>query len=178
MYAHVHVYVCMHVCVCVRVCAYAWVGYVWMRVGVHVYMCGCACAHVYAHVACVHAFVPVRARGCACVNVSLSLWACFAISKGRSLFLCVSALKFKGAVSRYSVNFCAVFAQGKNGDCSRKCRGHHTMTAQSAARTASPAKLSRENVVFLEQLSFSAALPCGRHYFSPHKMAAKTHRLS
>ena len=26
--------------------------------------------------------------------------------------------------------------------------------------------------------SFSAAFPCGRHYFSPHKMAAKNHRLS
>ena len=25
---------------------------------------------------------------------------------------------------------------------------------------------------------FSAALPCGRHYFPPHKMAAKNHRLS
>ena len=25
---------------------------------------------------------------------------------------------------------------------------------------------------------FSAALPCSRHYFSPHKMAAKHHRLS
>ena len=84
----------------------------------------------------------------------------------------------KGAVSRYSVHFLRFFARGKNGDCSRKCRGHHTMTARSAARTASPAKLSRENVVFLEQLSFSAALPCGRHYFSPHKMAAKNHRLS
>ena len=37
----------------------------------------------------------------------------------------------------------------KNGDFSRKCRGHHTMTARSAARTASPTTLSRENVVFL-----------------------------
>ena len=52
------------------------------------------------------------------------------------------------------------------------------ISARSAARTASPPQLSRANVVFLEQLSFSAALPCGRHYFSPHKMAAKNHRLS
>ena len=52
------------------------------------------------------------------------------------------------------------------------------MTARSAARTAPPAEVSRENVVFLEQLSFSVALPCGRHYFSPHKTAAKNHRLS
>ena len=29
-----------------------------------------------------------------------------------------------------------------------------------------------------EQLSFPVALPCCRHYFSPHKMAAKSHRLS
>ena len=86
--------------------------------------------------------------------------------------------ELKGAVSRYSVIFCAFFCARKNGDCSRKCRGHQTMTARSAARTASPAKLSRENVVFLEQVSFSASLPCGRHYFSPHKMAAKNHRLS
>ena len=33
--------------------------------------------------------------------------------------------------SRYSVIFCAFFARGKNADCSRKCRGHHTMTARS-----------------------------------------------
>ena len=41
------------------------------------------------------------------------------------------------------------------------------MTARLAARTTSPPKLSRVNVVFLEQLSFFAALPRGRHYF-PH----------
>ena len=73
--------------------------------------------------------------------------------------------------------FLRFFARAKNGDCSRKRRGRQTMTARSAARTASPPKLSRENVVFLKQLSFSAALPCGRHYFSPHKMAAKNHQL-
>ena len=49
---------------------------------------------------------------------------------------------------------------------------------RSAARTASPPKLSRENVVFLQKMSFSAAFSCGRHYFSPHKMVAKNHRLS
>ena len=47
-----------------------------------------------------------------------------------------------------------------------------------AARTVSPSRQSRATVVFLEQLSFSAALPCGRHYFSPHKMAAKNPWLS
>ena len=83
-----------------------------------------------------------------------------------------------GAVSRYSVIFLAFFARVKNGDCSRKCRGHQTMTARSAARRASPPKSSRASVVFLERISFSAAFPCGRHYFSPHKMAAKNHRLS
>ena len=36
------------------------------------------------------------------------------------------AIGFKGAVSRYSVIFCAFFAQAKNGGCSRKCRGHQT----------------------------------------------------
>ena len=41
------------------------------------------------------------------------------------------------------------------------------MTVRSAARTTSLPKLSRANVVFLEHLSFSAALPYGRHYF-PH----------
>ena len=71
--------------------------------------------------------------------------------------------------------FCALFARAKNGCCLRKCRGH---LARSAARTASPPQPSRANIVFLEQLSFSAALPSGRHYFSPHKMAAKNHRLS
>ena len=81
-------------------------------------------------------------------------------------------------MSRYSVIFCAFFARAKIGDCSRKCRGHQTMTARWAARTTeSPPQLSRANVIVLEQLSFSAALPCGRHYFSPHKMAAKNHRL-
>ena len=74
-------------------------------------------------------------------------------------------------MSRYSVIFCAFFARAKNGDCSPKCRGHHTMTAQSAARTTSPSKLSRVIVVFLEQLSFSAAVPCGRHYFSHHRLS-------
>ena len=31
---------------------------------------------------------------------------------------------------------------------------------------------------WVEKMSFSAALPCGHHYVSPHKMAAKNHRLS
>ena len=44
---------------------------------------------------------------------------------------------------------------------------------QSAARIASPPQLSRANVVFLEQLLFSAALPCGRHYFSHTKWLPK-----
>ena len=52
------------------------------------------------------------------------------------------------------------------------------MTARSAAQTTSPPKLSRANVIFLQRMSFSAAFPCGRYYFSPHKMADKNHRLS
>ena len=84
----------------------------------------------------------------------------------------------KGAVSRYSVISFVFFFVRKNGDCSRKNCGHQTMTARSAARTASLLQLSRANVAFVEQLSFPAALPCGRHYFSPNKIAAKNHRLS
>ena len=38
----------------------------------------------------------------------------------------INSLRFKGAVSRYSVIFCAFFARAKNGGCSRKCRGHQT----------------------------------------------------
>ena len=41
--------------------------------------------------------------------------------------------------------------------------------------------LSREQLCrssWVQQMSFCAALPWGRHYFSPHKMAAKNHRLS
>ena len=44
--------------------------------------------------------------------------------------------------------FFALFPWAKNGDCSRKCRGHLTMTARSAAWTALPPKPSRTNVVF------------------------------
>ena len=82
-------------------------------------------------------------------------------------------MNVKGAVSQYSVISCPFFCASKNGDCSRKCCGHQTMTARSAVRTASPAKLSRANAAFLKQLLFSVALPCGRHYFPRAKMAAK-----
>ena len=80
-------------------------------------------------------------------------------------------IEFKGAVSRYSVIFCAFFARANNGDCSRKCRGHRTMTARSAARTTSPPKLSRANIVF-------RGLALWPPLFFPHKMAAKNHRPS
>ena len=76
-------------------------------------------------------------------------------------------------MSRYSVIFCAFFARVKNGNCSRKCRGHQIMTARSAARTTSPPKLSRANVVFLQKMLFSAAFPSGRHYFSHTKWLPK-----
>ena len=69
--------------------------------------------------------------------------------------------------------FFALFCTRKNGDCSRKCRGHWTITARSGAPTPSPPKLSRKNVFFLEQLSFSAALPCARHYFPHTKWLSK-----
>ena len=86
--------------------------------------------------------------------------------------------RLKGQGHDIQWSFALLFAPAKNGHCSRKCRGHQTMTARSAAGTASPAKLSRENVFFLEQLSFSAALPYGRHYFSHTKWLPKNHRLS
>ena len=46
-------------------------------------------------------------------------------------------------------------------------------SSRSAAQTASLPQLSRANVVFLEQLLFSTALPCGRHYFSHTKWLPK-----
>ena len=48
-------------------------------------------------------------------------------------------LLFKGAVSRYSVIFCAFFARAKNGGCSRKCHGHRSenMKAWPSARPGS-----------------------------------------
>ena len=75
---------------------------------------------------------------------------------------------FKGAVSRYSVIFALFLREQKNGCCSRKCRGHQL--CQPCEQLDRPS--------WVEQLSFSAALPGGRHYFSPLKMAVKTHRLS
>ena len=94
-------------------------------------------------------------------------------NKGGSLPYNSVAGHLKGAVSRYSLIFCSCFARGKMAAAHASVAGHQTMAARSAARTASPPKLSRENVVFLEQLLFSVALPYGRHYFSSHKMAAK-----
>ena len=50
------------------------------------------------------------------------------------MLVCVSVwtTSIKGAVSRYSVIFCAFFARPKNGGCSRKCRGHHLKAWPSA----------------------------------------------
>ena len=79
-------------------------------------------------------------------------------------------------MSRYSVIFCARKKWQLLAQVSQT--SDHDMTARLAAQTTSPPKLSRENVVFLEQMSFSAALPSGHHYFSPRKMAAKNHWLS
>ena len=41
-----------------------------------------------------------------------------------------------------------LFCARKNGDCSRKFRGHQAMTTRSASQTASPPKTSRANGVF------------------------------
>ena len=65
------------------------------------------------------------------------------------------SFQLKGAVSRYSVIF-ALFCASKKWPLLAKVS---RTSARSAARTASPPQLSRANVVFLKQLSFSAALP-------------------
>ena len=87
-------------------------------------------------------------------------------------------LIIKGAVSRYSVIFCSFFARAKNGDCSHKCRGHQTITARSATRTTSPAKLSQANVFFSSNCRFLRSCLAAAIIFPTHKMAAKNHRLS
>ena len=77
----------------------------------------------------------------------------------------------KGAVWWYSVIFWGFFAWAKNGDYSRKRCVHQTMTARWAARTDSPPKLSRANVVF-----------CGLAWWPPLSFTTqngwKNHRLS
>ena len=77
-------------------------------------------------------------------------------------------LVIKGAVSRYSVIFCA----------SSFLREEKMATAHASVADIRPWQLGqpREQLHYpswVEKMSFSAALPCGRHYFSPHKMAAK-----
>ena len=62
--------------------------------------------------------------------------------------------------------------------CARKMA-----TASASVADIRPWQLSqpREQLrrpSWVEQVSFSAVLPCGRHYYSPHKMAEKNHRLS
>ena len=76
----------------------------------------------------------------------------------------------RGSVTIFS-DFLHFFARVKNGDCSRQPRGHPTMTVWSAAQTTSPPKKSRANVAF-------RGLALWPPLFSPHKMAAKNHRLS
>ena len=48
------------------------------------------------------------------------------------------------------------------------------MTARSAARTTSPSKVSRVNVLFLKQLSISSALPRGRHFYPTQNVYQKS----
>ena len=57
-------------------------------------------------------------------------------------FSCLSIFFFKGAVSRYSVIFCAFFARAKNGGCSRKCRGHHWKLGRPRGLAAWPPTLA------------------------------------
>ena len=86
---------------------------------------------------------------------------------------------FKGAVSRYSVIFGAFFCVSKKwrllpqvsrtSDYDRSVSRVNNFTAQAK---------SSKFFFSPEHLSFPVALPCCRHFFSPHKMAAKSHRLS
>ena len=88
-----------------------------------------------------------------------------------------TAILFKGAVSRYSVIFCA-FLRGQ------KWR----LLAQVSRTSDHDSSVSRANSFIVQAESrkcrFPQAivvfrgLPCGSHYISPHKMAAKYHRLS
>ena len=65
------------------------------------------------------------------------------VQKYRWLWQC----PFKGAVSRYSVIFCAFFARPKNGGCSRKCRGHHLKAWPSAWPGSRPPALAADMTV-------------------------------
>ena len=85
-------------------------------------------------------------------------------------FFCgILKISVKGAVSRYSVIFCG-FCASKNWLLPAQVP---RTSARSAARTTSPPQLSRANVIFLEHLSFSVALPCGHQYFSHTKWLPK-----
>ena len=81
---------------------------------------------------------------------------------------------FKGAVSRYSVIFCA-FLREENGDCSRKRRGHQTCHHDSSAGSTNnfTAEAESRKCRFPRAIVISAALRCGRHYFSHTKWLPK-----
>ena len=75
----------------------------------------------------------------------------------------------KGAVSRNSVIF-ALFLREQKMATARASVADISSICRANGFTA---RLSRANVVFLEQVSFSAALFCGRHYFSHTKWLPK-----
>ena len=60
-------------------------------------------------------------QDCGVCSVTDEFWGAKHFSKSPSHLL---SKRFKGAMSRYSVIFCAFFARAKNGGCSRKCCGH------------------------------------------------------
>ena len=64
-------------------------------------------------------------------------------------------VKVKGAVSRYSVIFCAFFVQAKNGDCSRKCRGYQTVSRANSFTAPAESKKCRfpRAIVFFRGLT-------------------------
>ena len=81
----------------------------------------------------------------------------------------------KGAVPRNSVIFFALFCASKIWRLLAQVSRTSDHISSVSRANSFTAQLSRENVVFLQKMSFSAAFPCGRHHFSPHIMAAKNH---
>ena len=71
--------------------------------------------------------------------------------------------------------FFALFWRARNGDCSRRCCGHQTMKARSAAPTASPPKTSRARVVFR---GLFRGLACWPPLFFPTQKDWQNHWLS
>ena len=82
---------------------------------------------------------------------------------------------FKGAVSQYSVMFCAFLREQKMAIVRANVADIRPwQLGQPREQLHRPSRI--EQMPFSSM--FSAALPCSRHYFSPRKVAAQNHRLS